>query len=115
MSSQSQHSSRAILRSRLGSGARVGYTLIELLVVITIIGVLMALLLPAVQAAREAVRSAQCANNLKQLALAIHAYHGSHNRFPTGSTLCPAKTGQAIAGMSAVWRILKSRKSPIGF
>ena len=89
MSSQSQHSSRAILRSRLGSGARVGYTLIELLVVITIIGVLMALLLPAVQAAREAVRSAQCANNLKQLALAIHAYHGSHNRFPTGSTLAP--------------------------
>lgn len=66
---------------------KTGYTLVELLVVMTIIGILLALLLPAIQASREAVRSAQCASNLKQLGLAIHAYHASHKRFPSGSTL----------------------------
>jgi type II secretory pathway pseudopilin PulG len=66
---------------------RTAYTIIELLVVVTIISVLLALLLPAIQAAREAARSAQCSNNLKQLVLAIQAYHGSHNRFPSGSSL----------------------------
>jgi prepilin-type N-terminal cleavage/methylation domain-containing protein len=68
-------------------GTHFGYTIIELLVVVTIISVLLALLLPAIQAAREAARSAQCSNNLKQLALAIQAYHGSHSRFPPGSSL----------------------------
>lgn len=80
-----------------------GFTLVELLVVIAIIGVLVALLLPAVQAAREAARRAQCTNNLKQVGLAANLYESSKKAFPPGRFGCGGESFDACETTEPDW------------
>ena len=98
----------AIDRTRARRATRAGFTLIELMVVVSIVGLLVGLLLPAVQQAREAARRLHCANNLKQIGLALNAYHAAYQTFPLNwrDNLKSPITDFACPPFSALTRLL---------
>src|SRR5688572_524205 len=88
------------------ASTRRGFTLVELLVVIAIIGILIALLLPAVQRARESARMTHCKNNIKQLSLACLTYHDAFNEFPRSSNHLLGTVAKGNHGFSWIAKVL---------